>query len=181
MAYLTLVGMLLVAAARSAPPTPGPPGTLADRVVADVEGDLVLHSDLSFHEALEPFDVLATPFWSSLWSDAEQRLVDAAAIRHVAGEVALYDPSPAEVGQRLEAVTAAVGGPDNLTALLQRLSIDRARLQRVITRRLTVDRYLLRNLRTDPDDALAWSLEAKDHLRRLRERLRIRRVPVAPG
>ena len=155
-----------------------PADDLADRVFADVNGQIVLESDTRIDARLSAVDPGETPFWSDLWGSSRDRVVDAAVIRVVAAEVGIYTPAEEAVRARLDALQARLGGAVELRAFRRELGLQERALVEVLRRRLVVDLYLLRNLRADPSNGLAWRGEAKEHVRRLQSRLRIRTIPI---
>lgn len=154
------------------------PPTLVDRVVADVDGELVLLSDVDREAILAAVDPGGTPFWKPGWLPPQERLIDAAIVRAIARDVRLYEPTRNEVTLRLEGVRAQFPSRREWRAFLDRLALDEARLEVILRRRLVVDRYLRRNLLADPDDPRAFESAAAKHLTELRAVTRIRRVPV---
>ncbi len=171
--------LLLLAGMALAQPTPDP--VVADRVLVDVGGELVMQGDIRTEEALTPFDPRATPFWSDPWGPPLQRLVDAAVIRVIAADVALYVPDQQAVSDRVEAVRGQFTSRGDFEAFLGMAGLDEAALRGALRRRLVVDLYLRRTLSADPEaDPWAWRLEGTEHLQQLRRRVRIRSIPQAP-
>lgn len=154
---------------------------IVDRVVADVSGQLILTSDVQLEVLLSERDPLATPFWHPGWHAPIDRLVDAAIVRQASADVGLYDPDREAVVARLQAIKARF--PTGAWAeLLAVAGADEAQIEIVVRRRLMVDRYLQRNLLTDPAEIEAWQAEAEQHLIALRRRVRIRKIPPrTPG
>ncbi len=148
---------------------------IIDRVVADVSGQLILTSDVQLEGLLSEIDPGATPFWHPRWHTPIERLIDAAIVRKAAADVGLYDPDREAVQARIRAIRARLD-PGAWGELLVRLGLDEDQLEVVVRRRLTVDRYLQRNLLTNPADLPAWQDEAEQHLSTLRRRVRIRRI-----
>ncbi|MEM6928531.1 MAG: hypothetical protein AAF602_16465 [Myxococcota bacterium] len=154
-------------------------GELVDRVVADVGGQLVLLSDVNRETVLAEVDVGGTPFWDPTWQSPEERLIDAAIVRTIAADVALYEPTRKDVERRLEAIRARFPNRRGWRAFLDRIAVDETRLGFILCRRLVVDRYLRRNLLADPADPDAFKAAAELHLGELRSVARIRRIPPA--
>ncbi|MEN0064539.1 MAG: hypothetical protein AAGA48_20490 [Myxococcota bacterium] len=154
---------------------------VVDRIVADVDGQLVLMSDVAREAVLAEVDRSGTPFWDPTWRTPEDRLIDAAIVRTIASDVRLYEPSRQDVRRRLEAVRAQFPDRRSWRAFLDRISADEARLEVILRRRLVVDRYLGRNLLVDPGNADAFKDAATLHLDRLRTIARVRRVPPVPS
>lgn len=154
------------------------PPTLVDRVVADVDGQLILLSEVAQEAILTEVDVDGTPFWDPNWLVPEQRLVSAAIVRNIAADVRLYEPSRQDVERRLEAIRGRFPRRRAWQAFLDRLSVDEARLAVLLRRRMVVDRYLRRNLLADPADPVAFQAVAAAHLEELYEVSRVRWIPV---
>ena len=70
-----------------------------DRVVAVVDSQLVLESEVRLEHELSRLDTGASPFWRARRA-AVERLIDAAAVRVAAGQVVLYQPPDEEVRTR---------------------------------------------------------------------------------
>ncbi len=150
---------------------------VVDRVMVDVAGQLVLASEVELEAELVSLDVTPVPFWSSGWRTPLQRMVDAAVVRRVAADVALYQPTPESVSGRIEAVRAAFRTTEAWNEWLSARGLDEARLEVVLKRRIVVERFLLRNLQASPLDEEAWLLESQELLDRLRSQVRIREIP----
>lgn len=152
---------------------------VVDRVVAEVDGQLVLLSDVAREAVLAEVDTTGTPFWDSAWRTPEDRLIDAAIVRNIAAAVRLYEPSRQDVQRRLEAIRARFEDRRAWRAFLEQIAADEDRLAVIVRRRLVVDRYLTRNVASDPDDPGAFRDAAERHLELLRGSARVRRIPPA--
>jgi len=148
-----------------------------DRVVAQVQQQLVLASEVSLEQDLARRDAEQLPFWSPNHHDPLDRLIDAAVVRVASGDVGLYQPSAAEVDQRVEQIRSSFVDRSSWTSFLEVHGVDEAALARVIRRRLMVERFLGRNLQASPDDRTAWLQECDQLLAQLRGRVRIREIP----
>jgi len=148
-----------------------------DRVLVDVDGQLVLASELSIEAELVALDPSPTPFWSH--RSPQDRLVDAAVIRRVAVDVALYQPSKEAVQGRLEAVRSAFASRGAWARFLTDHGLDEERLKAVLRRRIQVELFLLRNVQVSPLQAAPWHAATAELIGRLRQGVRIR--AVAPG
>jgi len=168
---------LLLGAALAGPGVPGR-AAVVDRVVADVDGHLVLLSDLAREAALASVDPGGTPFWDPDWRTAEERLVDAAVVRTIAANVQLYEPARQDVQRRLEAVRAQFPDRRAWRAFLELLVVDEDRLSVVLRRRMVVDRYLTRKLVVKPTEVEEFKAAALLHLDDLRQATRVRRIPA---
>lgn len=152
-----------------------------DRVMVDVAGEILLASDLARDQALQAHDPLASPFWSEGWGSSAERLTDAAAIRLVAAAVGIYTPSADVVRDRVRAHRASFVDDDAFQAFLDRFGWTEGDVAEVLRGRALVDRYLARNLQSDPADVDTWLAEARKHVALLRARLRIRQVRPIPA
>lgn len=152
--------------------------TIVDRVVVVVERELVLESDVRLESVLSPLDGEALPFWHQREPDALTRLVDAAIIRHLAADVQLYQPSPSDVVNRVEAIRAHFPDRGAWTAFLNQWGLNEEALRVIIRRRLVVERYLTRNITSDPSRHTVWTREITGLLQSVRPRLRIRSIEL---
>ncbi len=149
-----------------------------DRVVAQIQQQLVLASEVHLEAALEERDRDALPFWTARHADATGRLVDASVVRVAAGDIGLYQPEEAEVAARLEAVRGTFVDRTEWESFLSQHGLDEAALGRVLRRRLMVERFLRRNVTADLADEAKWLEECQGLLVQLRGRIRIRQVPL---
>jgi len=151
---------------------------VVDRVAVVIEDQLVMESEVAIEEALAQLDDSPSPFWSAGRTDAMDRLVDAAVLRHSAGSVALYQPRREEVSLRLEAVRSKFEDRSAWLSFLSAYGLDEERLAVVLRRRMVVERYLARNLTVQVEDRAVWQGAVADLLAQLRPRTAIRAVPV---
>ena len=160
-------------------PATGTERALVDRIVASVDRDLVLASEVVLSRELAALDPGPTPFWSRPADPTEQR-IDATILRITAGDIGLYQPPAADVKARLEAVRAAFVDRSTWEAFLGRHGLDEASLRQELRRRMVAERYLLRNLTASPEDHAAWFDQLDELMVTLRPRLRVRRIPPEP-
>ncbi len=152
---------------------------VVDRVLYVVEDQVVLQSDVDLEGAVAPHDPSPSLFWRRPGVEAEQRTVDAAILRELAGDVALYQPPDAEVRERVEAMRLAFADRAAWSAFLEEWGLDEEGLRALVRRRMIVERYLARTLRADPADRAAWWVACNALLTEVRPRMRIRYVPPA--
>jgi len=164
---------LLLSHAVAAPPE----RALVDRVVASVDRDLVLASEIVLGRELAALDPGPLPFWSRSIDPTEQR-IDATLIRAAASDIGLYQPGATEVQERLETVRAAFVDRNAWQTFLARHGFDELALQEELRRRMVVERFLARNLTNDPAERTAWFASAEALISSLRPRYRIRRIPL---
>ena len=147
-----------------------------DRVVAVVESELVLASEVRIEAELAPLDHSTSPFWDATRSQPLERLIDAAVVRIAAADVALYQPPDEDIAARREAIHIQFTDRRSWEAFLQRHGLDEDGLEVVLRRRMVVERYLSRNVLIDLQDRAAWLGAAGQLLSALRERMRVRRI-----
>ncbi len=153
---------------------------MVDRIEVVVEQDLVMTSDITIDGILQDLDDSPSPFWSKRPQKPVDRLADAALIRHLAGELAIYQPSQVQVDQRLDTLTNDHFPTQAAwTKFLDTWGLDQAAVRSLLRRRMVVERYLARNLQHTPVDTPQW-WEAYDMLMSpQRARARIRYVEPA--
>jgi hypothetical protein len=164
----------------SASTSPHARASIVDRVVAVVDTELVLDSDIQLGSELSRRDPSPVPFWrrGPARAGAEQRQVDAAILRAAAGDVALYEPDAEAIRARLEALRATFESRADWTAFLTRWGLDETTMAGVLRRRMVVEAYLQRNLQSDPASDATWNAECTVLLEDLKPRIRVRRVPA---
>ncbi len=169
--------LLLLSSAPAGPFDDVPETALVDRVVATVDRDLVLASEIVLGRELAALDPGPLPFWSRSVDPTEQR-IDATLIRTAASDIALYQPTSNEVANRLETVRAAFVDRHAWESFLGRHGLDELTLSEELKRRMVVERFLARNLTVDPTDRRAWFAAVEGLVEGLRPRYRIRRIPL---
>jgi hypothetical protein len=148
---------------------------VVDRVVAVVQGQPLLASEVALEADLARLDPSPLPQWRA-GRDPESLAVDALVLRLAAADIGLYQPSQEAVVERVGALREALG--PQWTVFLARHGLDEDRIGPAVRRRMVVERFLARNLPTDPADAEAWLAEYDLALTALRARgLRIRTIP----
>jgi hypothetical protein len=151
---------------------------VVDRVIYVVEDQVVLQSDVAFDKVIGPLDDSPSPFWDRPGIEPEQRVVDAAIIRELAGDISLYQPPDDAVRARVEAMRARFPDRASWSSFLEGWGLDEDGLRALIRRRMVVERYLARTLRADPNDRAAWWASCNALLTEVRPRMRIRYVPL---
>jgi hypothetical protein len=119
---------------------------VVDRVRYVVGDRIITQSDVEFEAALDPHDESPVPALDDPAYAIEQRLVDFAVVRELAGDVSVYEPTPAEVKARWERVRASWPRPEDHAAFLARWGLTDEQLMGQLYSRLVVERYVLRNL-----------------------------------
>jgi hypothetical protein len=154
---------------------------VVDRVLYVVEDQVVLLSDVQIDQAIGPLDASPSPFWTRPGVAPEQRVVDAAIIRELAGDVSLYQPSDAAVRERLEAIRLQFPDAAAWSTFLAGRGLEEESLAALLRRRMVSERYLARTLRADPADTRAFQAACDALLEEARPRVRIRYVePTSP-
>ncbi len=181
-----LIGLALSLAPRVRAQDPGPTDEIAvepmvlDRVVAVVGDRLILASDIALEREIgrrEP-PTAGGLVWSR--QDPLEALIDAAVIRGLAGDVAIYQPSSAEVRARQLALRETFEEPADYAAFLMRYGLNEDRLAGVLYAREVVERYVQRNLllgnRGSGADPIAVTARYDAWISDARSRTAIRRV-----
>ena len=150
---------------------------VVDRIEVVVEDQLVMTSEVQLEEVLATLDTEQSPFWAPNHKDALERLVDAAVIRQVVGDLKLYVPADDQVRQRVEDIRRQFANRSAWSGFLQRWGLDEVMLRTTIRRRMVVERYLARNVQSDPAQRVVWLADCDTLLQQLRSRLRIRHPP----
>lgn len=114
---------------------------LLDRILAVVEGQVILLSDvrLFLDAGLAEAPAAADPVSGALGRLIERRLILEEAARYV-----LDDPAPGEVAAGVRRIERHVGGPDALDALLTATGHSPQDLEQVVRDGLRIERYLAR-------------------------------------
>ena len=167
--FLTLLGLALVAPAF---------GETIDRIVAVVEEEVVLWSEVQLEAELAKYAPATTPFWSTDRTDPASRLIEAAILRQLASGVALYEPPEDQVREHAESVRMQFPDRPLWLAFLAKYGLDEVSLRTRIRRRLVVDRYLSRNLDVPTGERQRWLEAFEPLMARVRERSRVRIVEL---
>jgi hypothetical protein len=145
-----------------------------------VVGDRVItESELRLERALAPIDPGPVPPLEARRADAERFLVELAIVRALAGSTAVYQPEPARVRERLDALRAAFPSPAAWTAFLAEHGLNEDALRAVLYSRMVVERYVQRNLglaaRAEP--TADWDARYAAWIDAQRARVSIREIP----
>ncbi|MFZ5475367.1 MAG: hypothetical protein ACOZNI_01220 [Myxococcota bacterium] len=152
---------------------------VVDRVRYVVGSRIITQSDVEFEAALDPFDESPVPALDDPAYPVEQRLVDFAVVRELAGDVSVYEPTSAEVRARFERVKATWPRPEDHAAFLARWGVDDEHLMGLLYSRLVVERYVLRNLGAAtgvPLDREGWIAAYAPWIAQQRARTTVREV-----
>lgn len=127
------------------PADPPPRAVVIDQIVLVIGDRVVTASELRLEEALRA----RLPWWAPPQPEGTSTLqvvADAALIRALAGDAALYVPDDELVRDRAAQVRAAWGDPEAWQSFLLQHGLDEERLLTLVRSRLIVDRYLQRTL-----------------------------------
>ncbi|MFN7144264.1 MAG: hypothetical protein ACK4YP_10835 [Myxococcota bacterium] len=116
-----------------------------DGILHVVGERIVTRSDVAFEADVDPRDQSPLAPLEDPAYPLEQRLVDFAILRDLAGDIAIYKPSPAEVRARWERLRAGWPHPEDHPAFLARWGLDDEQLLGFLYSRLVVERYVARN------------------------------------
>ncbi|MES2642536.1 MAG: hypothetical protein V4850_23835 [Myxococcota bacterium] len=126
-----------LAAVASAEVVDGILHVVGDRIVT--RSDLAFEADFDSRDA-SPLAPLEDPVYL-----LEQRLVDFAILRDLAGDIEIYKPPAAEVRARWERFRDGWPHPEDHVAFLTRWGLDDEQLLGFLYSRLVVERYAARN------------------------------------
>jgi hypothetical protein len=150
---------------------------VVDRVVVEVEDQLVMASDIRLEQVLGGLDDSPSPFWDLERTDALSRLVEAAVFRELAGDVALYQPLDSEVIDRVVVIRSRFPSDASWGAFLSFWGLDEIALARILRRRMIVERFLARNLQVPSTERERWWTECAALLEQVTKRFRVREIP----
>jgi len=155
-------------------------GEVVDRVVAVVEDRIVLESDVRWEAAMMQVEPAPALLWSRN-PDPAVRATEAAGIRVLAGDIALYQPDTGSVAERVRVLSDALGGPAALDAWLADLGLDQEGLVELLRRRMIAESWASRNVAVRADDEAAWIAACDALVTAQIDRLRFRRTaPITP-
>lgn len=126
----------------AAPPSP----VVMDRIVAVVGDRLITASDIALEVELNARDPSPERATARRNADPLRALIDAAVVRGLAGQVPLYQPSPAELRVRLAALRATWEDPADYERFLVRFGLTEDALSGLLFSRVIVERYVHRNV-----------------------------------
>jgi hypothetical protein len=152
---------------------------VVDRVVVSIEDQVITDSEVRLEVVLGSLDASPSPAWDLERKTPLERLVDAAIVRELAGDVAIYRPSDEEVESRLASVQATFVDARSWQDVLTTWGLDDESLATVLRRRVIVERYLARNVQVRSSDRASWWSACDEMLAQTRDRYRIRYIPPA--
>lgn len=120
---------------------------VVDRLVAVVGDRIITASDVRLERVLAKRDPSpVAPLRLRQQADPEALLIDAAVVRNLAGNIAIYAPSTTEVSQRVAALRATWAAPAGWRSFLSQAGLDEERLAGRLYARMVVEAYVRRNV-----------------------------------
>lgn len=118
---------------------------VVDSILHVVGDRIVTQSDLAFEADFDERDVSPLPPLEDPSYAHEQRLIDFAILRELAGDIEIYKPPTADVRARWERFRDGWPHPQDHVAFLTRWGLDDEQLLGFLYSRLVVERYAARN------------------------------------
>ena len=118
--------------------------TRIDRVVAVVDDAIITENDVQIEAQLLEVDVIPCPPLEPPQSDILHLLEDRRVLEKLAGSRGLYVPTPSEIVQRRTQLLLNLG--DKKNSFMQRWGFTEDSLDRFLSKRMTAERYVNRNL-----------------------------------
>lgn len=150
---------------------------IVDRVVVSVEEQLITESEVRLEQVISALDRSPSPFWDREHGTALERLVQAAIVRELAGDLTIYQPADDAVRERVEAVRAHFPDRGGWQGFLDSWGLSEEDVRALIRRRMVVERYLDRAIQVRGDRS-AWWAASEELLARQSARFRIREIPA---
>lgn len=163
-----------------------PTAVLADRIVMVVGDRLITASDVALEAVLVDRDPSPVVPLQAQRDDPLGFLRDLAIIRGLAGETAVYRPTPAEVRGRIEALRSSWPDPESWQRFLRDHGLDEERLAALLFSRMVAERYIQRNVglaaRSAGEDEAAYVARFETWMAAQRRRVSIRKLePLGSG
>jgi hypothetical protein len=121
---------------------------VVDRILHVVGERIVTASDVAFEAALDPHDESPIRLLERPEYAYEDRLVDYAVLRELAGDVEVFRPAGTEVRARWETFRDRWAHREDRDAFLARWGLDDERMQGFLYSRMVVEKYIARNILT---------------------------------
>jgi len=132
----------ILAAANTMPTTAGPiapqSGRVVDRIVARIEGDIILESQVRELGAFQQLIEGRAETDDQLLSE----LIEQWMIQTEAAAARFPDPAQSEVDRELARLTARFAGADAYESRLRELGLSTAQARRLLARQIQIERYL---------------------------------------
>jgi len=132
----------ILAAANTMPTTAGPiapqSGRVVDRIVARIEGDIILESQVRELGAFQQLIEGRAETDDQLLSE----LIEQWMIQTEAAAARFPDPAQSEVDRELARLTARFAGADAYESRLRELGLSAAQARRLLARQIQIERYL---------------------------------------
>ncbi len=142
---IILLALLLwfVAPARATGPS-GP--VVIDRVMASVGDRVITMSDVALERELRMRDPSPVAAIQARRDDPMEALIDLALARGQAGDISVYEPTAADVRERMAAVRGEWPDPRDWVVFLDRVGHTEEQLAGALYSRMVAERYILRNV-----------------------------------
>lgn len=131
-------------------------GEVVDRILYVVGERIITASDVEFEAEFDAHDASPVAMIEQPAHALDQRLVDFAVLRELAGDIEVYRPATAEVRARFERFRAGWERPEDHAAFLKRWGLDEERLMGFIYSRLVIERYIQRNFGVTDASWAGW-------------------------
>ena len=179
---LLLAALPMPAAGQAPPPSALPSeAQVVDRVVAVVGDRIITASDVRLEQNLTVRGPSPVPMLQRRQrASPEEMLIDAAVVRNLAGDIAIYAPSTIDVQQRLAALRATWPDDASWQGFLDLHGMTAERLAGRLYSRLVVEAYVFRSVglaaQTAGDSPEAADARYRDWIAAERARVDLRRV-----
>ena len=117
-----------------------------DRVLFVVGDRIVTQSDVAFDHFFDSRDQSPIATFEGREADRQDLLVEMAIVRQLAGDIAVYRPTNAEVRGRADRFLATFAGPEEGLRVLADWGLDETAFLGFIYSRLVVERYVARDV-----------------------------------
>lgn len=154
---------------------------VVERVVAVVDTELVLLSEVRLEAWLADHDTPPLPAWSARQPDPVARAIDQATVHRAAGDVALYRPADDAVARRFEAVRRRFDTRAAWAEALRALGTNEDGVRQGLERRMLAEAWLRQKVPARPAQPEAWALALTRALATVRAQWPARAVPPLDG
>ncbi|MBM4390325.1 MAG: hypothetical protein FJ090_04315 [Deltaproteobacteria bacterium] len=147
-----------------------------DRVLVFAGDRIVTEGDVAFEAFFSPHDASPVPAFEDEGYPVEEKLVDIALARALAGDLAIFRPSDAEVRARLDAFLASFAEPEEGRRRLMEWGFDGEEFMGFLYSRMVAERCVLRSV-VASDTGADWTERYAAWTTELRSRSPVRRAP----
>lgn len=150
-----------------------------DRVLFVVGERIVTESDVAFETFFDTFDQSPVPALEDDQRPVNERLLDIAVVRQLAGDISVFQPSAAEVRTRADAALAYWPRADDGLAALRTWGLDEPAFLGFVYSRLVVERCIRRSVPlpsepVTPEALAAWNTRYGAWIAEVRARTEVR-------